>query len=159
METLRTALAAAGMERVATYIQSGNLVLRARGDEGSVAEAVDRVFTAAFGFQSRPTVRTASRWRALIDLNPFPGAAGDGTRLHAVLLDGQPPPEAFERLRALATSEELAAGEGVLYLHTPDGLGQSKVAEAIDRVLRVPATTRNWNTVLKLREMAAAALL
>jgi hypothetical protein len=31
------------------------------------------------------------------------------------------------------------------------------VAKALDKILRVPLTARNWNTVLKLSEMADEA--
>ena len=49
-------------------------------------------------------------------------------------------------------------GEGVVYLYTPDGFGASPVSAALDKMLRgVPWTARNWNTVLKLQEMAEAA--
>ena len=43
------------------------------------------------------------------------------------------------------------------YDDTPDGFGRSKVAVALDKVLKVPLTARNWNTVLKLAEMAETA--
>lgn len=44
----------------------------------------------------------------------------------------------------------------MLYLYTPDGFGTSKLADALDKVLKVPLTARNWRTVLTLQEMAAA---
>jgi uncharacterized protein (DUF1697 family) len=57
-------------------------------------------------------------------------------------------------LEALATTERLELKDAVLYLYTPDGFGRSRVAEALDKTLKVPLTARNWNTVLKLQEMA-----
>jgi uncharacterized protein (DUF1697 family) len=71
-----------------------------------------------------------------------------------VLLDGVPSPEALQALQALATTERIEVRDGVLYLDTPEGFGRSKVAEMLDRVLKVPLTSRNWNTVLKLHELA-----
>ena len=43
----------------------------------------------------------------------------------------------------------------VAYLHTPFGLGTSKLGEKFDRGIGVANTARNWNTVLKLSEIAA----
>ena len=43
------------------------------------------------------------------------------------------------------------------YLHTPNGFGTSKLAEKFDRGIGVPNTARNWNTVLKLMELADRA--
>jgi uncharacterized protein (DUF1697 family) len=42
----------------------------------------------------------------------------------------------------------------VLYLHTPDGLGRSKLAAAAERLLGVEATARNWRTVQALIALA-----
>jgi uncharacterized protein (DUF1697 family) len=81
----------------------------------------------------------------------------EGKQMHAVFLDEKPSETAVDRLKALASTEEMVLAKGVLYLYTPDGFGKSKVAEALDKVLRVPLTARNWNTVLKLAAMAEAA--
>lgn len=77
--------------------------------------------------------------------------------MHAVFLDAAPPSGAIKALEALATTEQLVLRNGVLYLYTPDGFGRSEVAKALDKVLKVPLTARNWNTVLKLQAMAEAA--
>ncbi|HVW02493.1 MAG TPA: hypothetical protein VHB77_19210 [Planctomycetaceae bacterium] len=45
---------------------------------------------------------------------------------------------------------------GTFYLHTPDGIGRSKLAANAERHLAVAATARNSRTVEKLLEMALA---
>ena len=154
METLRKVLVESGFHGVATYIQSGNVVLDSDKDEGAIPALVGTAFAAAFGFSSRPTVRSLANWRRLVADNPFAEAAQDGKQLHAVLLDGVPTADAVRALEALATTERIDVQDGVLYLHTPDGFGRSKVAGALDKTLKVPLTERNWSTVLKLWEMA-----
>jgi uncharacterized protein (DUF1697 family) len=47
--------------------------------------------------------------------------------------------------------------DGVAYPHTPFGLGASKLGERFDKGLGVANTARNWNTMLKLRELAKKA--
>jgi len=42
----------------------------------------------------------------------------------------------------------------VCYLHTPHGFGTSKLAEKFDKGIGVVNTARNWNTVLKMHELA-----
>ncbi len=63
----------------------------------------------------------------------------------------------METLHALASvrsgRDRFAAHGKEIYLYCPDGFGTSKPAAAHERVLRVAATVRNWNTVLKLEEM------
>lgn len=160
MEVLRAALTEAGFGSVATYIQSGNVVLTANMKAAEVATKIERLFAETFGFSSRPTLRTADAWKDMIAANPFPEAAADHKKLHAVLLDGVPGEEAADRLRERALpTERFVVADGVLYLFTPEGFGTSKLAEALDRCLKVPLTARNWRTVVTLMEMADKATL
>jgi uncharacterized protein (DUF1697 family) len=90
--------------------------------------------------------------------NPFPDFK-EGKHLHAAVLAGDPPIGALEALRTFAVEgEAIEVVTGVVYLHTPFGLGTSKLGEKFDRGIGVPNTARNWNTVLKLRELAETAL-
>lgn len=155
METLRKALTAAGFGDVATYIQSGNVVLTSDGKAVDVAARIEKVFEATFGFSSRVTLRSLAEWQRLVDENPFPQGAENHKALHAVLLDAEPDAGAAGRLGALAAGrEEFAMRDGVLYLFTPDGFGISKLAASLDKAIKVPLTARNWRTVLTLLEMA-----
>ncbi|MCG6858274.1 MAG: DUF1697 domain-containing protein [Salaquimonas sp.] len=154
MEVLREALTKAGFDKVATYIQSGNVVLTSDKKASEVAALVAKQFEQAFGFSSRPTVRSLEQWRELIAGNPFVAEAKDHKTVSEVLLDETPADDAVERLRGFATTERIVPGEGVLYLHAPDGFGRSKVAEKLDATLKVPLTIRNWRTMLKLLDMA-----
>jgi uncharacterized protein (DUF1697 family) len=45
----------------------------------------------------------------------------------------------------------------VVLLHCPHGYGKTKLNNSyFERVLKVPATTRNWRTVLALQALCAA---
>jgi uncharacterized protein (DUF1697 family) len=123
---LREALTGAGFENVATYINSGNAVLRSHLPREKVIAAVARICKVHFGFTKAILAPTLEEWSALIGNNPFPHAVATPKLLHAAVLAGKPAAEAVTRLRGFA-----AAGEGievvgnVVYLHTPDGLGRS----------------------------------
>ena len=94
----------------------------------------------------------------MVSGNPFDAAATeDGRRGHAVLLDQDPGDAAVRALEALAVTERMATADRVLYLHTPDGFGRSKVAESLDRPFKVLLTARNRNSVLRLADMAEGA--
>jgi len=157
MELLREMLRNLGFKNVASYIQSGNVVLTSDKPAAEVTKAIEDAFSKAFGFSSRPTVRSLAEWQRVIDEDPFAQVRNEGRQMHAVFLDEQPSEAAVEGLKALASTEEMVLADGVLYLYTPDGFGRSKVAVALDKVLKVPLTARNWNTVLKLAEMAETA--
>jgi uncharacterized protein (DUF1697 family) len=157
MELLRKMLSDLGFGNVATYIQSGNVVLTSEMPVDGVTTAIEGAFSQTFGFTSRPTVRSLAQWQRVIEDDPFGQSRSEGKQMHVVFLDEQPAKRGMEALQALATTEQMALRDGALYLFTPDGFGRSKVAEALDKVLKVPLTARNWNTVLKLASMAEAA--
>ena len=50
-------------------------------------------------------------------------------------------------------SEHFELGKFGFYLYTPDGMGRSKLASAVEKALGVAVTARNWNTVDKLASM------
>ncbi|WP_435018264.1 DUF1697 domain-containing protein [Tundrisphaera sp. TA3] len=154
---LREALAGAGFEAVATYINSGNAVLRTALTREEVIASVAEICADGFGFTKAIHARTLAEWEALIANNPFPGFEA-GKHLHAAVLAGDPAPGAIEGLRTHAVSGESIEVVGrVAYLHTPGGFGTSKLAEKFDRGIGVANTARNWNTVLKLQELARKA--
>lgn len=155
---LRAALTAAGFDNVATYINSGNAVLKSALPRERIAARVAEVCASEFVFDKEVHVATRAEWRALIAANPFPQAAATPTFLHAALLADAPEPARVEALRALAAGGEAIAVVGkVAYLHTPHGFGTSKLAARFDKGIGVASTARNWNTVVKLDELAAAA--
>ena len=155
---LREALTVAGFENVATYINSGNAVLRSHLPRAKVIAAVAAICRDRFGFTKAILAPTLEEWSALIDNNPFPQAVATPTCLHAAVLAGKPAAEAVSRLQEFA-----AAGEGievvgnVAYLHTPGGFGRSKLAAKFDKGISVVNAARNWNTVLKLMELVRKA--
>ena len=154
---LREALTEAGFENVATYINSGNAVLRSHLSRGKVIASVAKICADKFDFTKAIYAPTLEEWEALIDNNPFPDFK-EGKHLHAVVLADTPTKEAIEGLRTYAVEgEQIEVVGGVAYLHMPFGLGTSKLGEKFDKGIGVPNTARNWNTVLKLQELAKKA--
>jgi uncharacterized protein (DUF1697 family) len=141
---LREALTGAGFENVATYINSGNAVLRSHLSREKVIAAVAEICKARFGFSKAILAPTLEEWCALIDNNPFPQAAATPTCLHAAVLAGKPAVEAVSRLRGfVAAGEGIEVVDNVAYLQTPAGFGRSKLAEKFDRGIGVVNSARN----------------
>src|SRR5262245_58562051 len=99
---LREALTEAGLENVATYINSGNAVLRSHLRREKVIATVAAICSDRFGFTKAILAPTLEEWSALIANNPFPEAVATPTYLHAAVLAGEPAAEAVSRLRGLA---------------------------------------------------------
>jgi uncharacterized protein (DUF1697 family) len=156
---LREQLTAAGFENAATYINSGNAIVRSRLKREKVIATIADLCREHFNFDKPIFAPTLAEWDHLIARNPFakPAAAAP-TTVHAALLAEKPKPENIARVRSYAVAgEELEIIDGVAYLHTPHSFGKSKMAAGFDKAIGVTNTARNWNTVLKLAELGRAA--
>lgn len=157
VKPLREALTAAGFENVATYINSGNAVVVSPLMAAEVVARIAAICAEKFGFTKSIYAPTLAEWDAVIAANPF--AFSEGNYCHAAWLESPPSAENIQRLKDLAINGDGFAIIGnAAYLLTPNGFSQSKLAEKFDKWIGVPNTARNWNTVLKLRELAAKAL-
>jgi uncharacterized protein (DUF1697 family) len=158
-QALREKLTEAGFENVATYINSGNAIVRSRLSRKKVIATIAELCGAQFGFEKAIFAPTLAEWDDLIARNPFANAAANApTTVHAALLESAPRAEDIERVRACAVKgEEIDVIESVAYLHTPHDFGKSKMAEKFDKWIGVTNTARNWNTVLKLAELGRVA--
>lgn len=158
-QALREKLTDAGFENVATYINSGNAIVRSRLSRTKVIATIAELCRAEFAFDKAIFAPRLAEWDALIARNPFAKAAANApTTVHAALLESAPRAEDLERVRASAVQgEEIEILDGVAYLHTPHGFGKSKMAAKFDAWIGVTNTARNWNTVLKLAELGRAA--
>ena len=159
VQTLREKLAKAGFENVATYINSGNAIVRSRMSRKKVIAAITELCRKQFGFDKAIFAPTLEEWDELIARNPFgKAAAAAPTTVHAALLESAPRLEDIERIRGCAVrGEKIEVIEGVAYLHTPNGFGTCKMAEKFDKWIGVTNTARNWNTVLKLGDLGRVA--
>jgi uncharacterized protein (DUF1697 family) len=168
MVQLRAVLEALGHRDVATYIQSGNAVFTPTSRVGTkaLARALEDALQDAAGFRPPTVVLTADELAAVCVANPFP--VTEPKQLHVGFFPVALSSTYVAHARA---AEQLAHEQGshdrvvvdgpVLYLHTPDGLGRSRLAELLGRIkgddgAKVQGTFRNWATVGKLRSLLEA---
>ena len=167
MADLREVVADLGHADVSTYIQSGNVLFspdQGDADTSALATALATAITDRLGVSAPVVVLSRDELAETIAANPFP-AEQDPKRVHAVLLSGAPAAEAagkidaaLERSTAKGAADELAIVGRTLYLHTPDGFGNSELAAAVLRIVTSPragvtGTARNWTTMLKLLDL------
>ncbi|MEU9242258.1 DUF1697 domain-containing protein [Streptomyces shenzhenensis] len=160
MAELRTLMTGLGYGSVATYLQSGQAVFTAaQGDAESLAAELTEAIEERFGFVAGVLVRDHAYLKAIVDACPFPAADLAARQLHVTYLSEPVAPERYTDIDPAAhLPEEFRLGDRALYLYAPDGLGRSRLAEALSRPRihkGLIATTRNWNTVLKLVELTA----
>ncbi len=166
MADLRTVVGELGHTDVSTYIQSGNVLFSATAgeDTAAMAAALAAAIAARLGVAAPVVVVTRDELSKIVDDNPF-HAEPDPKRVHAVLLSQPAGAGLLERLDAAAASAAAAGARDsvqatgrALYLHTPDGYGNSDLADAVLRIVSAPkagvtGTARNWATVTKLLEL------
>ncbi|MFD6922307.1 DUF1697 domain-containing protein [Streptomyces sp. NPDC059944] len=158
MAELRTLLEGLGHGDVRTYLRSGNAAFSsAHGDEESLAAELSTAIEERFGFGVGVLVRDHRYLKAVREACPFPAAELEAKQVHVTYFSDPVDAERFASVEPAAfLPEEFRLGDRALYLYAPDGLGRSRLAEALarPRLLKgVLATTRNWNTVVKLEEL------
>lgn len=159
MAALRDVLAGLGHGDVATYLQSGNAVFTdtTGADESTLAAALGDAIKERFGFAVDCLVRDADYLQAVAEACPFPAASLQGKQLHVTYFSERVGPERFAAIDQKSyLPEEFRLGDRALYLYAPDGLGRSKLADALSKprlYQGTVATSRNWNTVVKLVEL------
>ncbi len=167
MSDLREVVADLGHGDVSTYIQSGNVLFSpdpGAADTSGLAAALAASIMARLGVSAPVVVLSRDELATSIAANPF-AAEPDPKRVHAVLLSGAPAAEAagkidaaLGRSTAKGARDELAIVGRTLYLHTPEGFGNSELAAAVLRIVTSPragvtGTARNWATMLKLLDL------
>ena len=155
MKDLVSLLEDLGLERPRTYIQSGNAVFgsKARGS-ARLATKIRSAIKSAHGFEPELVLLDTEELHRAFASNPLRAAENDPSKLQLFFLTDvpeHPDLEAIERIKG--TRERFALIDDVFYLHSPDGIGRSKLAARAEKLLGVSATARNWRTVLKLMEM------
>jgi len=158
MPALRQALEDAGFTDVATYVQSGNVVLTSRKAAKRVGTDVERLLAERLDLDIRVIVRTGAELAAVVERNPLAKVATDPRRYQVTFLESPLGPDVLPKLEAIATEGERVKHVGrEVYAWHPDGVGRSKLAVLLaGKGLGVHATARNWKTVMRLLELVDA---
>jgi len=157
MADLAAMFAEAGCRDVRTYIQSGNVVFKAgKTLARAVPERVSRSIAETHGFDAPVVTRTAAELREIVRNNPFLTRGADVKALHVVFLRDRPAKAAVASLDPTRSfPDEFALRGRDVYLRCPNGVARTRLTtQYFDSRLQTVSTARNWNTVLKLLEMA-----
>jgi len=158
MKALASELEALGLSDIRTYIQSGNVVFRGPSKRATLLAAeIGAAIEANLGLEPHVVVISPRDLAAAAAGNPFPESAADleGRALHLFFLADVPRDVDRERLDTVRKhSERWRVSGRCLYLHAPDGVGDSKLAKQAERILGVAATARNWRTVCALLDLS-----
>ncbi len=155
MPALRESLEAEGMREVATYVQSGNVVLESKAKPDALARRVEATIADGFGLDVGVLVRTRAELAKVVRADPL-GELAEQERLYQVTFCASAPEKAAlaKVAERAVQGERLVARGREIYAWFPHGVGRSKLAAELSRQdLGVLATARNWTTVKKLLEL------
>ena len=154
MADLRRLLADLGYTAVQTYIQSGNVVC-APPPGADPATDIREAIARRFGYDDvGVVVLSAGEMAEIAAGNPFLSQGADPRQLYVTVLSAPSPPERAAALAAVqALSDRCAMARRWIYVHCPGGYHRTKLSNAFfERAAGVTATTRNWQTTLRLAE-------
>ena len=158
MAELRSLFSSLGFEDVVTYVQSGNVVFRSATDDADeVSARIEVAIAEAFDAGPAVLLRTPAELQAIATSHPYLSREANVSKLHVVFLDHAPAPAAvgeFDPERSPGDDFTVAGRQ--IYLHLPNGAGRSKLTiDYFERALGVRATQRNWNTLVRLRDLSS----
>jgi uncharacterized protein (DUF1697 family) len=159
MADLRKLVEGLGARDVRTVLNSGNVVFtRTKAGGRDAAAGLEAALATKLGVQAFVTVLTAAQLSALVAKNPLPDAVAEPSRFVIAFFRK---PAVRARLAPLAKTDwspdALAVGALAAYVRCTGGILESRLAAAVGKALGDGGTTRNWSTVLKLRELASGA--
>ncbi len=158
MARLRELLEDDGFTDVATYVNSGNVVLGSTDGAAKVASRIAQLLEVEFGFAVPTIVRTKAQLEKVVATDPIPGATDAPKHYQVTFLERELPastwsdvdPDAWGDSTFVATPTEL-------FTFTPAGIHADKLLRELGKRHKdTPGTARNWTTVTKLVEMLSA---
>jgi uncharacterized protein (DUF1697 family) len=156
MAELREVLQGLGYQGVATYLQSGNVVLGSGAPPDRVASEMEQAIRKRFGIDVPVIVRTGEELAAIVARNPLANVAEDPKRYVVTFLSAEPAPDRVRKITAAAVAPEQVVFDGSeVYSWHPNGIHRSPLAQLLtEQRLGVGATGRNWATVTSLLGLA-----
>jgi len=158
MEDLRSLCEGLKLSHVKTHLQSGNVIVgTSERNLASLAGKLQASIDGKCKFRPDLLFRTIPEMREVVRRNPFATRKGiEPAKLAVVFLEHEPSAAARQALLQMDIApEELHLVGRQLYIYFPYGQARPKISWArVGQILPMVSTTRNWNTVTKLLELA-----
>jgi uncharacterized protein (DUF1697 family) len=159
MAALRELLQDLGYADVVTHLQSGNAVFSSPGrSPHSLARTIADRIAGEFGMDVKVVIRTGSELAGVVRRSPLPDGPENPSRFFVAFLSAAPEPAATGAVESMSFGPDRIWISGAeAYLWCPAGAADTRLTNNfLEKRLKVTATSRNWNTVLKLADLAGA---
>ena len=160
MDALADVFRSAGFRNVKTYIASGNVIFDTRASgRDALAKKIERKLLEAFGHEITAVLVPLSELESLVAKNPFKRIKNGRDVMLFVTLLGKPVSPPKEQIESITDKLEVdevrdratfpvARRKATGWFGFPNNF--------IEKVFRVPATTRNWSTLEKIVVVASS---
>lgn len=155
MADLREMLEKLKFSDARTYIQSGNIAFKSKEDDvESLSNKLKEGIKYTFGYDVPVLVIEALQLQRIFDGNPF--KKNDPKKVCFVLLKSVPDAVLVVEMEKIAyPNETFMITDNCVYLYCSEGFAKAKCSNNLfERKLKVQATTRNYNTMVKMLEMS-----
>ncbi len=160
MADLREALIPLGLQNIRTYIQSGNILFESTELEEVLQKQIHETIQMNFDITSTVIIRTAEEIQHIVNNCPFSqqdiaeaSATAVGESLHVAFLPAAPTEENREKYLSYENDQERCVIIGrEVYLLFYKSIRNAKLSQQLPK-LEMPATVRNWKTIMKLTSM------
>jgi uncharacterized protein (DUF1697 family) len=156
MAELKECLEHAGLKRVTTYIQSGNIIFET--DErvaSALIRKIEGALSATFRYKAAIVIRSLAQFRSVVAEAPRSWRRGTHLRRYVAFL--RAPLTAKQAIREVEVRQGIdtvTAGKGVLYMSTLlSGLSKSALTKLVSKPIYQDMTTRNYATCLKILDL------
>lgn len=158
MAELKSTLAAMGFSDIQTLLNSGNVVFSTeRTDIPALEKKIAQTLEETFGFPIPVLVRTMEDVQALITRDPFKNIeVHQDTRLYVTFFRDDVEDKLILPWTSPDGSLEILSANNKMLLSVLD-ISKGKTTDAmrlLERHYTTDLTTRNWNTVIKLNDLA-----
>lgn len=158
MAALKNCLEAIGFSNVATYIASGNIILKSDKDAKEIKNLVEDALIKNFKLDSeyiKVLVLSHDRLKSVVDNKPKGfGEEPDKYYCDAIFLMDIDDAEALAIFQPKEGVDAVWAGKGVIYSQRLSAMRtKSRLSKIIASPLYKSMTIRSWNTTIKLLEI------
>lgn len=151
MADLKKMFESAGLDNVQTYIQSGNVIFESEEDLDSLTKQIERKLENAAKYKIELFVRTMREVQAIATKPPFE-PKGEET-VFVSFLNKKPDKKSQQTLLDLKSDADDFAFKGrELYNLRRDREKSIFSGNLVEKLLKMPTTTRNLTTIRKIAE-------
>lgn len=153
MTELEQTYSSLGFAEVSTYLQSGNVIFSTTiSEESLLIKKIQEGLKTKHGMDVTVFIRNPKELGKVVAKKPFQ----QEKMIYVTFLKARPDKIPFEKLNSVkGPGEEFRIIDREVFLYLPNGSGRTKLSNNyFEKVLGLPATTRNWHTVTALAEMS-----